>query len=67
MAALVHDVGKLVLATRSPRHFVRALDEAAREQIPLFAAERQLMGVTHAEVGAYLLGIWGCPRRWWKR
>jgi HD-like signal output (HDOD) protein len=61
MAALVHDVGKLVLATRSPRHFARALDEASREQVPLFAAERQLMGVTHAEVGAYLLGIWGLP------
>jgi HD-like signal output (HDOD) protein len=61
MAALVHDVGKLVLATRSPRHFVRALAEATREQVPLFAAEKQLMGVTHAEVGAYLLGIWGLP------
>jgi HD-like signal output (HDOD) protein len=61
MAALVHDVGKLVLATRAPRHFVRALAEATRERIPLFAAEKQLMGVTHAEVGAYLLGIWGLP------
>jgi HD-like signal output (HDOD) protein len=61
MAALVHDVGKLVLATRSPRHFVRALAEATREQVPLFAAEKHLMGVTHAEVGAYLLGIWGLP------
>jgi HD-like signal output (HDOD) protein len=61
MADLVHDVGKLVLATRSPRHFTRALDQAKREQIPHFAAEKQLMGVTHAEVGAYLLGIWGLP------
>ncbi len=61
MAALVHDVGKLVLSTRSPRHFARALGEAHREQVPLYAAERQLMGVTHAEVGAYLLGIWGLP------
>jgi HD-like signal output (HDOD) protein len=61
MAALVHDVGKLVLATRSPRHFARAVDEAAQEQVPLFAAELRLMGVTHAEVGAYLLGIWGLP------
>jgi HD-like signal output (HDOD) protein len=61
MAALVHDVGKLVLATRSPRHFARALAEATREQVPLFAAEKQLMGVSHGEVGAYLLGIWGLP------
>ncbi len=61
MAALVHDVGKLVLATRSPRHFVRALGEATHERIPLHEAEYKLMGVTHAEVGAYLLGIWGLP------
>jgi HD-like signal output (HDOD) protein len=61
MAALMHDMGKLVLATRSQRHFVRALAEATREQVPLFAAEKQLMRVTHAEVGAYLLGIWGLP------
>jgi HD-like signal output (HDOD) protein len=61
MATLVHDVGKLVLATRTPRHFLRALREATEERVPLFAAEQRLMGVTHAEVGAYLLGIWGLP------
>jgi hypothetical protein len=25
------------------------------------AAEREIFGVTHAEVGAYLLGLWGIP------
>ena len=24
-------------------------------------AEREIFGVTHAEVGAYLLGLWGIP------
>ena len=28
---------------------------------PLFFEEQQLIGVSHAEVGAYLLGIWGLP------
>jgi HD-like signal output (HDOD) protein len=60
-AALVHDVGKLVLSTRPPRHFARALFEAHWGQVPLYANERQLAGVTHAKVGAYLLGIWGWP------
>ena len=54
-AALVHDVGKLVLSTRPPRHFARALFEAHWGQVPLYANERQLAGVTHAKVGAYLL------------
>ena len=61
VAGLLHDVGKLVLATRSPKHFARALQGAAEEKRPLFAVEQDLMGVSHAEVGAYLLGIWGLP------
>jgi HD-like signal output (HDOD) protein len=61
VAGLLHDVGKLVLATRAPRHFARALAGAEEERRPLFAVEQDLMGVSHAEVGAYLLGIWGLP------
>src|SRR3984885_4791380 len=61
VAGLLHDVGKLVLATRSPKHFARALEGAAEEKPPLFAVEQDLMGVSHAEVGAYLLEIWGLP------
>jgi HD-like signal output (HDOD) protein len=61
VAGLLHDVGKLVLATRSPKHFARALEGAAEEKRPLFAVEQDLMGVSHAEMGAYLLGIWGLP------
>jgi HD-like signal output (HDOD) protein/CheY-like chemotaxis protein len=61
VAGLLHDVGKLVLATRSPKHFARALEGAAEEKWPLFTVEQDLMGVSHAEVGAYLLGIWGLP------
>src|SRR6202142_789217 len=61
VAGLLHDVGKLVLATRAPRHFARALIGAEEEKRPLFAVEQDLMGVSHAEVGAYLLGIWGLP------
>jgi len=61
VAGLLHDVGKLVLATRSPKHFARAVKGATEEKRPLFEVEQELMGVSHAEVGAYLLGIWGLP------
>lgn len=61
VAALLHDIGKLVLATRSPQHFARAIQESRVENIPLYEAEQRLMGVSHAEVGAYLLGLWGLP------
>jgi putative nucleotidyltransferase with HDIG domain len=61
VAALLHDVGKLVLTERTPEHFARALAGARQEKKPLFQIEEQLMGVSHAEVGAYLLSLWGIP------
>ena len=37
---------------------VRAARDSGR---PFHEVERELLGVTHAEVGAYLLGVWGLP------
>jgi HD-like signal output (HDOD) protein len=31
--------------------------------VSLAEAERQVFGVSHAEVGAYLLGLWGLPSK----
>jgi putative nucleotidyltransferase with HDIG domain len=61
IAALLHDVGKLVLAMRSPDHLARALREAREDRVPVYAAEEALIGISHAEVGAYLLSLWGLP------
>jgi len=61
VAGMLHDVGKLVPATRAPAHFNRALEGAEAEKLPLYVVETELIGVSHAEVGAYLLGIWGLP------
>ena len=61
VAALLHDTGKLVLAARLPGPFERALETAAREGRPLHVVERELTGTGHAEIGAYLLALWGLP------
>jgi HD-like signal output (HDOD) protein len=61
VASLLHDVGKLVLATRAPAQFQHALKSAAETQQPLYQAEAALYSVSHAEIGAYLLGLWGLP------
>jgi putative nucleotidyltransferase with HDIG domain len=60
-AGILHDVGKLILAIYLPSHLQKAQERANERQIPLFVAEHELFGVTHAEVGAYLLGLWGLP------
>jgi putative nucleotidyltransferase with HDIG domain len=60
-AALLHDVGKLVLATHVTDPYGHAVELASREQCPLWLAEREVLGADHAHVGAYLLGLWGLP------
>ena len=61
LAALMHDVGKFVIAERTPAHFARAVAQAEEERIPLFQVEEKLIHISHAEVGAYLLSLWGLP------
>lgn len=58
-AALLHDVGTLVLATNLPDKFTESLALQQNEKLTEWEAERQVLGATHAEIGGYLLGIWG--------
>jgi putative nucleotidyltransferase with HDIG domain len=61
IAGLLHDVGKLLLYAYLPEQARAAIDLAAAKAIPRHDAEREILGVSHAEVGAYLLGLWGLP------
>ncbi len=61
MAAILHDVGKWVLASEAPDVLTQSMALAREEQIRVFEAEKRLFGTTHAEVGAYLLGLWCLP------
>jgi HD-like signal output (HDOD) protein len=59
-AALLADVGKIVLAVSLPGAF-REVVRVCRGGMPALEAERQCVGFTHAAVGAYVLGLWGLP------
>jgi HD-like signal output (HDOD) protein/ActR/RegA family two-component response regulator len=61
LAALVHDIGYWVLAHESPRELERARDWALANGVSMHEAELHICGGSHAEIGAYLLGIWGLP------
>ena len=60
-AGLLHDCGELVLAVACKEDYMHAYDYAAVNAMRLSDAEKELFGCTHAEIGAYLLGIWGLP------
>lgn len=60
-ASLTHDVGKVVLGT-----FVQVNAESIRElayekKLPFEQAEKTVLGIDHAEVGARLLEHWNLP------
>jgi HD-like signal output (HDOD) protein len=60
-AALVHDVGQIVIAMGLPKPYQEILREARHSRRPAHVVELEKLGVTHAEVGAYLLGVWSLP------
>ena len=61
-AGLLHDVGILVLASSAPDQLLAALARAEHDRVPLIEAEAAIGVSTHAEIGGYLLGLWGLPR-----
>jgi putative nucleotidyltransferase with HDIG domain len=61
VAALLHDIGRVFLASAMPDEFCAALALASARGCRLFEAEEELLGTSHAEIGAYLLGLWGIP------
>jgi HD-like signal output (HDOD) protein/CheY-like chemotaxis protein len=62
VAGLVHHIGRIVIATAFPEVQAEIVRRgAAPAGAPVSAIERELLGTSHAEVGAYLLGRWGLP------
>lgn len=61
LAGMLHDVGALLLAARAPELVREVRAHAANKGICIHEAEHELLGASHAEVGAYLMGIWGLP------
>lgn len=59
-AALLHDVGKLVLGGFVKKDITKIEDEASRG-IPFHEAEQKVLGTDHAEVGAQILQNWSFP------
>jgi putative nucleotidyltransferase with HDIG domain len=60
-AGLLHDIGKLILATNFPNEFLESQVLARKKNITSWEADYEVLGVSHAEIGAYLLGLWNLP------
>jgi putative nucleotidyltransferase with HDIG domain len=61
IASLLHDVGKIIIASNFPDEFKEICNRATSEGLPIWHMEQHVLGASHAEIGAYLLGLWGLP------
>jgi HD-like signal output (HDOD) protein len=61
VAGMLHDTGKLALAANFCAEYNAAVASCDENATALLAAEESAFGATHAEVGGYLLGLWGLP------
>jgi len=59
LAGVLHDVGQLILAANLRCEYEQVLRTAREEWVPLYVAELKHFGVSHGDVGGYLLGLWG--------
>ncbi len=57
-AALIHDIGYLVLATRFPQHFARVIEYRNQNDCLMVEAEHEVLGFDHAQIGAALAQRW---------
>jgi HD-like signal output (HDOD) protein/CheY-like chemotaxis protein len=61
VTGILHDIGSLVLLTRMPEVARELAEESRAKDCGVEALELRRFGVTHAEIGGYLLGLWGLP------
>lgn len=61
LAGMLHDVGKLIEMSQIQEAYAQVQVVCAEQGISALQAEEQVLGCTHADIGAYLLTLWGFP------
>ncbi len=62
VGGLIHDIGKLILEQYLHKDFMAAIEYAEKRHVALIKAEEEIIGVNHAEVGAYIAQKWRLPK-----
>jgi len=60
-AGLLHDLGKVVFLATMWEEYSRILEGCDNSPACAISQEVEMLGCTHAQVGAYLMSVWGLP------
>jgi len=63
LAGLLHDIGKLFLATQLPEGYRKIMENSDQNDSPRAEVELDILGVDHSAIGGYLTSLWGLPRK----
>ncbi|MCX6833065.1 MAG: response regulator [candidate division Zixibacteria bacterium] len=61
MAGMMHDIGQLVCLIHLREELQEVLEATRQKRLALYRAEIEIIGVSHADIGAHLLSLWGLP------
>ena len=59
LAGLMFEIGSLVLASNLPEEYRGVCDLVKQDNIDIWQAEERVFGTNYAQIGAYILGLWG--------
>jgi len=59
VAGMLHDIGRLIMASNKPESYQQALQNSA--EIQIVTGEEEVFGFNHADIGGYLFALWGLP------
>jgi len=61
-AALLHDIGKILLSQHVNDYFENIKEAIQRDHLSFSEAEKMVLGIDHAEIGAWIIEQWAFPK-----
>jgi HD-like signal output (HDOD) protein len=58
---LLHDTGLLLIAAHFPTKYLEIQRHMRTDNLEIEQAEKNVLGITHASLGAFLLDLWNLP------
>jgi len=59
LAGLLQNIGSLIIISSFPDEYSQIEQQSDQQGVSVSEVERSVLGTTHAEIGAYLISLWG--------